>query len=95
MVMEVVPVGVFELVEIFRVDMKVGVPEDGLKLAVASDGRPEADKLTDSLKPPEPVTEMATIVDPPGVTEIDAGLELIVNAGGATDLTIITICGMC
>jgi hypothetical protein len=51
MVIVYVPAGVVEAVEIVSVEVKLGVPEAGLKLAVAPDGRPEADRLTVSVKP--------------------------------------------
>jgi hypothetical protein len=38
-------------VEIVSVESKLGVPDDRLKLAVAPEGRPEADRLTVSVKP--------------------------------------------
>jgi hypothetical protein len=47
------------------VEVKLGVPEDGLKLAVAPDGRPEADRLTVSLNPAMEVMETVALVDPP------------------------------
>ena len=65
MVTEYVPAGVVEEVEIVSVEVKLGVPDEGLKLAVAPDGRPEADRLTISLKPPTESSETVDVTDPP------------------------------
>jgi len=86
MVIEYVPAGVVEAVEIVSVELKLGVPLSGEKLAVASDGRLEADKLTVPLKPPTEPMETVALVDPPCTTEPEVGLTLMVKsgAGGAT-----------
>lgn len=95
MVMVLVPSGVVSVVETVSVDVRVGAPEDGSKSAVASDGRPEADKLTDSAKPPEPVMETVTLADCPAVTDAEAGVKLRAKSGGTAGSTPIIICGMC
>jgi hypothetical protein len=73
------------MVEIVRVELKLGVPEDGLKLAVAPKGRPEADKLTALLKPSTEVSETVVLVDPPCTTDPDVGLTPIVKSGTGTE----------
>ena len=65
MVIEYVPTGVVEAVEIVSVEVKVGVPDDGVNVAVAPDGRPDADKLTVSLKPFTEVSETVAVTDSP------------------------------
>jgi hypothetical protein len=74
------PVGVEEDTEIVIVDVNVGVPEDGLKVTDAPDGRPEADRLTMPLKPLMDETETVAVTDPPRFTDLDAGLTLIVKS---------------
>jgi hypothetical protein len=51
-----VPVGVSASVEIVKVLVNVGFPEDGLKLAEAPEGSPEAVRVTVSGEPPRRVT---------------------------------------
>ena len=65
MVIEYVPAGVVEAVDIVSVELKLGVPEDGLKLAGAPVGRPDADRLTVSLKPSTEVSETVAVTDSP------------------------------
>ncbi len=95
MVMVLVPAAVLSAVERVSVDVRAGAPEDGSKSAVASDGRPEADRLTDSAKPPEPVIETVTSADCPAVTDAEAGVKLRAKSGGTAGSTPIIICGMC
>jgi hypothetical protein len=73
------------MVEIVRVELKLGVPEDGLKLAVAPKGRPEADKLTALLKPSTEVSETVALVDPPCATDPEVGLTLMMKSGTGTE----------
>ena len=77
------PVGVVLLVEIFSVEARAGAPEEGLKLAVAPEGRPEADKLTVSTKPPTGVIEMIAVTDSPWRTNPEVGLTRITKSGVA------------
>jgi hypothetical protein len=79
---------VSSLVEIVRVELKLGVPEDGLKLAVAPDGRPEADKLTVSLNPAIADTETVAVVDSPCTTDPEAGLMPMEKSGIGTAVTV-------
>jgi len=46
-----VPTGVVAPVEIFRLEVKLGVPDAGAKVAAAPDGRPDAERATVELKP--------------------------------------------
>jgi hypothetical protein len=85
MVIAYVPAGVVDAVEIVRTEVKVGVPEGGVKVAVAPDGRPEADKLTVLLKPSIEVSETVALVDPPCTTDPDVGLTSIVKSGTGTE----------
>jgi hypothetical protein len=70
-VMEEVPVGVEALVEIVRVE----VPEpgaamlDGLKEAVAPEGRPEAESATAELKPPETELVIVLVAEAPWLAD--------------------------
>ena len=66
--------------------MKLGVPEDGLKLAVAPEGRPDVDRLTVLVKPPIEVMETVAPADPPCATEPEVGLTLMVKSG--TTITV-------
>jgi hypothetical protein len=70
--------------------VKLGVPEGGVKVAVAPDGRPEADRLTVSVKPPIEVMETVATADPPCTADPDVGLTLMAKsgAGGTTDVTV-------
>jgi hypothetical protein len=84
-----VPAGVVESVEIVSVELKLGVHEDGLKVGAAPDGRPEADRLTVSVKPPIEVMETVAPADPPCTTEPEIGLTLMVKSGtGGAAVTV-------
>jgi hypothetical protein len=87
MVIEDVPAGVVEAVEIVSVEVKLGVPEDGLKLAVAPDGRPEADKLTVLLKFSTEASETVAVTDAPWTADPELGLTLMVKSG----TTVVTV----
>ena len=67
------------------VELKLGVPEDGLKLAVAPDGRPVAVRLTVLVNPAIDEMETVAVVDPPWATDPEAGLTVMVKSatGGA------------
>ncbi len=51
-VMVLVAAGVDGVVVIVRVEVPVGVTDEGLKLGVAPDGKPDALRVTDELNPP-------------------------------------------
>ena len=51
--------------EIVSVEVKLGAPDDGVKVAVAPDGRPDAVRLTVLLKPLTEVSETAVLADTP------------------------------
>ena len=72
--------------EIVSVESKLGVPDGRLKLAVAPEGRSEADRLTVSVKPPIEVMETVAPADPPCATEPEVGLTLMVKSG--TTITV-------
>ena len=59
------PVGVVNAVEIVSVEVKLGAPDDGAKVAVAPDGRPDVVRLTVLLKPPTEVSETVVLEDTP------------------------------
>lgn len=80
MVIVYIPDGVLEEVEIVSVELKLSVPEDGLKLAVALRGRPEADRRTVLLKPKREVTVTIALVDPPAVISADVGFTLMAKS---------------
>ena len=83
MVIVYVPAGVVEAVEIVSADVKLGVPDGGVKVAVAPVGRPEAVRLTVLLKPPTEASEtVAAAVDPPWTADPESGLTLMVKSGG-------------
>ena len=73
------------------VEMKLGVPDVGLKLAVAPDGRPEADRLTVLLNPSIDETETVVVLDPPCTTEPEVGLTLMVKSGTPGTTTVVTV----
>ena len=84
-----VPAGVVDAVEIVSVEVKLGVPEAGAKVAAAPEGRPEADKLTVSLKPSTEVSETVAATDPPWTADPELGLTLMVKSGtGGTAVTV-------
>ena len=74
------PAGVVEAVEIVSVEVKLGVPDDGVKLAVPPDGRPDDVRLTVLLKPLTEVSETVVLTDPPWFTDPDVGLTLMVKS---------------
>ena len=71
-----------------KVDVPVGVTDDGLKLALAPDGRPDADRETVWAVPPVSVAVMVYVVDPPWVILLLPGEadRLKSKATGATDM---------
>jgi hypothetical protein len=69
------------MVEIVSVDVKLGVPDDGEKLAVAPNGRPDADKLTALLNPATDPRDTVVVVDPPCKTDPEVGLTPMVKSG--------------
>lgn len=67
--------------------MKLGVPLSGEKLAVAPDGRPEADRLTVLLKLSTEVSETVAATDSPWMTDPELGLTLMksgIRIGGGS-----------
>ena len=58
-----VPLGVPAVVDMVSVDVNDGLPEDGLKLAEAPDGKPETPKETDLDVPLTNETETLYVVD--------------------------------
>jgi hypothetical protein len=78
------PVGVVGAVTMVSVDVKLGLPDEGSKLEVAPDGRPEADRLTMLSKPLMGDKETVTVIDSPCFFDPDIGLALIVKSGVVT-----------
>ena len=74
------PDGVEEDVDIAIVELKLGVPEEGLKLADALDGRPDAVRLTVPPKTPERVTLTVVFVELPCVTDPEVGFMVTVKS---------------
>jgi len=76
MVTVYVPAGVELDAVMVIVDENVGVPDDGLKLADAPDGRPEAERLTAGIPADPDTAETVTVVEalPPGATVPLSGL---------------------
>ena len=68
--------------------MKLGVPDNGLKLAVAPEGRPEADRLTVLLKPSIEETETVAVADSPCTADPEDGLTLTEKSGTPTAATV-------
>lgn len=58
------------------VEVSVGVPEDGLKLAEAPAGRPLAESETATPKSPMSVTVILEVVELPRLTVLEDGLTL-------------------
>jgi hypothetical protein len=67
-------VGVVDEVEMVNVLVKVGYPEDGLKVAEAYEGSPEAVRLTVWVEPLTSVTVTVALTLPPCWTEPEEGL---------------------
>ena len=65
MVIVYAPAGVVNAVEIVSVEVKLGAPDDGVKVAVAPDGRPDVVRLTVLLKPLTEASETVVLADPP------------------------------
>ena len=74
--------------EIVSAESKPGIPEGGAKLAVAPEGRPEADRLTVSLKPPTGASETVAITDTPWTADPDVGLTLTEKSGTTAAVTV-------
>ena len=76
-----------------------GITGFGLKLAVAPGGRPEADSVTEELKPLIEETVTVTLVEPLAVTDSEVGLTLMLKSCctkyTVTDLleSIVTVVG--
>ena len=86
-VTEYVPVGVVEAVAMVSVEDAPEVTEAGLKLAVAPDGRPDADSVTDSADPDVTAVPTDTVAEEPWLTDPDVGDAEIEksSAGGGVD----------
>ena len=80
--------GVVAAVEIVRVEVNDGVPEDGTNAAVAPVGRPEADRLTTSLNPSIGVTDTVVVVDSPCCAVPKIGLTEMVKSGTSAAVTV-------
>jgi hypothetical protein len=63
-----VPAGVLVLVATVSVEVKVGLPEDGVNMKMVPDGYPEQFKETDFVDPLVKVTVTEYVVCPPAVT---------------------------
>src|SRR5215469_15065229 len=89
-VMVAVPIVAAALADSVRVaDPEPGAAiDDGLKPAVTPEGRPEADKDTAELKPPEIVLEIVELPEAPCETVNDDGDEVIEKSGTAADVTV-------
>ena len=61
-------------VDIVRVELKAGVSETGVKVATDPSGRPDAERVTKSLKPPIEITETVVFIVSPWATEPESGL---------------------
>ena len=72
-------------VEIVRVELKLGVPEDGLRLAIAPDGRPRVERLTVEVNPPVGERETIAVTGPPCTTDPELGLTLMLKSGDGGD----------
>jgi len=76
------------------VSVRVEEPEPGaatdvgLKLALTPEGRPDADKDTAELKPPEIVVDTVELPEPPCVTDTDVGEALMAKFGVAAAVTV-------
>ena len=94
-VMVYVPMGVVAAVEIVRVEVNDGVPEDGLKVAVTPVGRPDADRVTTSLKPSIDEMETVAVVDSPCVMESEVGLTEMLKSGTGAATTVSRYVQLC
>ena len=63
------------------VELKSGVPDEGLKLAEAPEGSPEAERETVLLKPLIRETETVAPTELPRCTDPDEGLTLRLKSG--------------
>jgi hypothetical protein len=70
------------------VELKLGTPEDGANVAVAPDGRPEADRLEVSANPAIEVMETVAVTNSPCTTFPEIGLTLIVKSGTTAAVTV-------
>ena len=84
---------------LLAVKVKVELPlpgapiEAGLKLAVTPAGRPEADRETAELNPPEMLVETVVLPELPWVTERLAGEALRLKAGVVLGLKMMSSMG--
>jgi len=83
-----VPVGVDDEVEIVNVLENVGLPEDGLKLAEAPEGKPEAERLTDFAEPLVRVTLTVVVMLLPTITVPLDGLTDIEKSKGSSTIRV-------
>jgi len=88
MVIVYVPAGVVAAVEIFRLEVKAGVPEVGVKLAVAPSGSPDAWRATVLVKSFMPVIWTVVVVDWPCSTVPVLGLTDMVKSGMGAAVTV-------
>lgn len=83
-----VPTGVELEVDMVMVLVNVGLPDDGLKLTVAPDGRPEAVKLTVAVEPLTSETVTVAVTLPPAVTLPLAGETDIEKSNGTLTVNV-------
>jgi len=88
MVIVYVPTGVVAAVVIVSVDVKAGVPEAGVKLAAAPDGRPVAWRVTVLVKPWLARTLTVEVMDLPCTTEPDGGDANKLKSGAAVTVSV-------
>ena len=72
-------------------EVKLGVPDNGLKATDAPEGRPEADKLTALLKPSIEETETVAVFDPPCTADPEVGLTLMLKSGTGGTTASVTV----
>jgi len=82
------PAGVVAAVEIFRLEVKAGVPEAGVKVAVVPSGRPEAERVTAWAKPCNGVTETWAATDPACCAEPEVGSTDTAKSGMGAAVTV-------